>query len=134
MASDDIEGTTKYPIVPGHELAGVVEAIGASLTKFKPGDHIGVGCLVDSCLTCSNCTGGKEQKCSSKGGFTYTYGASDKYGRACVWPPESGTLGGYTDRMVIHERFGIKIPEGYPLECAGPIMCSGVTSECSVCV
>jgi D-arabinose 1-dehydrogenase-like Zn-dependent alcohol dehydrogenase len=121
-----------YPIVPGHELSGIVTGVGSDVTKFKVGDHIGVGCWVDSCLSCNECKAGREQWCKKEGTLTYN---SDKnpHGRASFAcckigdKPVKATLGGYSTVMVVHEHFGIKIPESYPLEAAGPVMCSGVT-------
>ena len=124
-AIESVAGKVTYPIVPGHELAGVCTAVGPGVTKFKVGDCVGVGCMVDSCLECANCKAGEEQKCSK--GNIATYNGKDKFGRAQTYPPGGATLGGYTTKMVVHERFGIKIPEGYPLEYAGPVMCAGVT-------
>jgi len=117
-------GSYSYPCVPGHELAGVVEAVGAKVTKFKVGDAIGVGCMVDSCMSCAACKRGDEQLCSRQTG---TYNAVPKNGRADTVPAGSATLGGYTTKHVVHEAFGVRIPAGYPLECAGPVMCAGVT-------
>jgi len=116
-------GKPEYPCVPGHELAGVVKQIGSKVTKFSVGDHIGVGCLVDSCLECNKCQAGNEQKCKKQVG---TYGGKDWSGRAKV-PGREQTIGGYTSIMVVQERFGIKIPKSYPLEMAGPVMCAGIT-------
>jgi uncharacterized zinc-type alcohol dehydrogenase-like protein len=112
-----------YPCVPGHELAGVCTRVGAAVTKFKVGDQVGVGCMVDSCLTCKSCLAGEEQKCSKQ---VATYNGIDKSGRAAPHGTKH-TLGGYTSKMVVHERFGILIPPSYPLECAGVVMCAGVT-------
>jgi uncharacterized zinc-type alcohol dehydrogenase-like protein len=114
----------RYPCVPGHELAGVCVAVGAAVTRFRVGDHVGVGCMVDSCLTCAACLRGEEQMCLKN---TNTYCAKPS-ARAGVPPgAPSHTLGGYTSVFVVHERFGIKIPAGYPLQAAGPVMCAGVT-------
>jgi D-arabinose 1-dehydrogenase-like Zn-dependent alcohol dehydrogenase len=120
-----VAGAVSYPIVPGHELAGVVTQVGSAVTRFAGGDHVGVGCLVDSCLSCDACLRGQEQNCSK--GSTSTYNGRDKHGRAASFPVGSQTLGGYTTRMVVHERFAVSIPKSYPLECAGPVMCAGVT-------
>ena len=115
----------RYPCVPGHELAGVCVAVGSAVTRFKPGDHIGVGCMVDSCLSCAACKRGEEQMCSSQVG---TYGALDKSGRAAPAPGQPRhTLGGYTSAFVVQEKFAVLIPPGFPLEAAGPVMCAGVT-------
>jgi D-arabinose 1-dehydrogenase-like Zn-dependent alcohol dehydrogenase len=95
------------------------------VTKFKVGDAVGVGCMVDACLACAACLRGEEQKCAK--GQTATYNGQNKHGRATTFPAGGATLGGYTTQMVVHERFGIRLPEGYPLEFAGPVMCAGVT-------
>jgi len=118
-------GEKKYPMVPGHELAGIVSEVGAKVTKFKVGAKIGVGWMVDSCGECTSCKNGYEQKCKKKS--TSTYADPDRFGRAAVYPKGSQTLGGYTDVFVVHENFGILIPDNYPLEYAGPVMCSGIT-------
>jgi uncharacterized zinc-type alcohol dehydrogenase-like protein len=120
-----VGGKVAYPIVPGHELAGVCVAVGPGVTKFKVGDQVGVGCMVDACLACAACKRGEEQLCSK--GNIATYNGRNKFGRAETYPAGGATLGGYTTKMVVHERFGIKLPEGYPLEFAGPVMCAGVT-------
>lgn len=113
-----------YPCVPGHELAGVVIEVGSKVTKFKVGDHAGVGCMVDSCGTCAGCKAGEEQKCRKQVG---TYNGKNLNGRAETFPVGGQTLGGYTQKMVVHENFGINLPKTYPLEMAGPIMCAGIT-------
>jgi len=123
-------GMKAYPCVPGHELAGICTAVGKNVTRVKVGDHVGVGCMVDSCLKCSACKRGEEQKCAKQVG---TYGAKNKNGRAATGPvggttlTPAHTLGGYTTQMVVHERFAIIIPKDYGLEYAGPVMCAGVT-------
>ena len=114
---------TSYPCVPGHELAGVVTAVGEKVTKLKVGDHVGVGCMVDSCLECKACKSGEEQKCSKQVG---TYNGKDWSGRA-AGDDDKVTKGGYSSKMVVHERFAISIPKTYPLEAAGPVLCSGIT-------
>ena len=111
-----------YPCVPGHELCGVVTAVGSAVTKFAVGDNVGVGCMVDSCLSCAACRRGEEQFCMKQ---VPTYGGKDRSGRAAS--PLGWTLGGYSKRTVVHERFVIRIPAGYPLAAAGPIFCAGVT-------
>eukprot|EP00658_Telonema_sp_P-2_P066274 TRINITY_DN55326_c0_g1_i1.p1 TRINITY_DN55326_c0_g1~~TRINITY_DN55326_c0_g1_i1.p1 ORF type:complete len:404 (+),score=84.53 TRINITY_DN55326_c0_g1_i1:200-1411(+) len=118
-------GSTQYPCVPGHELAGVCIQVGSKVTKFQIGQQVGVGCLVDSCQQCDACRGGNEQLCSKS---VSTYGATDNgSGRAETFPAGRETLGGYTTRMVVDENFGVLIPAEYPLECAGPVMCAGIT-------
>ena len=110
--------------VPGHELAGVVVEVGSKVSNVAVGDHIGVGCMTDSCLKCDACLRGEEQKCLKNVG---TYGAVDQHGRAQTYPLGRPVIGGYSSKMVIHERFGIRVPREYSLAAAGPIMCSGVT-------
>lgn len=122
-ASHNKINKANYPCVPGHELAGVVTQVGSKVTKVKVGQKVGVGCMVDSCLNCANCKKGEEQKCASTN--TGTYNNKDKHGRA--HHPGGYTLGGYTDKFVVHEHFTIIIPDTYPLECAGPVMCAGIT-------
>jgi len=114
----------QYPIVPGHEAVGICVSVGASVTKFKAGDHIGVGNMVDSCLQCRSCLGGDEQWCSW---MVSTYNGRDWSGRAATGAGVPYTLGGYSTAMVVHERFCIQIPPEYPLEHAGPVMCAGTT-------
>jgi len=120
-------GMTKYPCVPGHELAGVVTSVGKNVTKVKPGDKVGVGCLVDSCGGCLMCKGGDEQFCQKGSVQTYN-GQWKKYGR--VKTDTDWTFGGYSGHHTVPERFIVKVPEGYPLESAGPVFCAGVTMFC----
>jgi uncharacterized zinc-type alcohol dehydrogenase-like protein len=119
-------GMKAYPCVPGHELVGVCTAVGSKVTRVKVGDHVGVGCMVDSCMNCAACKRGEEQMCTKQVG---TYGGKDNgSGRAATGPgAPRHTLGGYTTRMVVDEKFSIIIPKSYPLENAGPVMCAGVT-------
>lgn len=124
--------STKYPAVVGHEQSGVAVAVGKNVTKFKVGDHVGVGCLVDGCGECAMCQQGHEQYCSKAkaGGEDFgvqVYQSKNVLGKAAVFPEDSYTQGGYATKMVIHENFAVKIPKDYPLECAGPILCSWIT-------
>jgi len=122
--ADNGLGMTKYPCVPGHELAGVVTSVGKNVTKVKPGDNVGVGCMVDSCRQCEMCREGAEQFCQK--GYVSTYGGAwTKYGR--VKTNTEWTFGGYSGQHTVPERFIVKIPEGYPLESAGPVFCAGIT-------
>jgi uncharacterized zinc-type alcohol dehydrogenase-like protein len=102
-----IMGKIQRPCCTGHELAGVVKSVGASVTKFKVGDHIGVGYMVDSCGKCKACLAGEEQKCPK---MVRTYNGPDKNGGAAVYPKGSLTLGGYTNIHVVNEKFGILLP------------------------
>ncbi|MFB6812832.1 NAD(P)-dependent alcohol dehydrogenase [Streptomyces sp. NPDC056387] len=106
-----------YPMVPGHEIAGVVAEVGPGVTKFSVGDHVGVGCFVDSCRTCEYCLRGQEQYCVQ--GMTGTYNARDKQGEP--------TYGGYSTHLVVDEGYTVRIPEGLPLDVAAPLLCAGIT-------
>ena len=108
-----------YPCVPGHEIIGRVVAVGSKVSKFRVGDVAGVGCLVDADLSCENCLNDREQNCL--GGATFTYNSPD---------PVSGgyTYGGYSDRIVVKEHFGIRIPPGADLAATTPLLCAGVTT------
>lgn len=110
-------GKTIYPLVPGHEIAGVVSAVGSEVTKFAVGDRAGVGCMVDSCRVCSNCLEGLEQYCSGK--RVLTYGSIDRDGNP--------TRGGYSEKIVVDEHFALRIPDGMALENAAPLFCAGIT-------
>ncbi|KAH8051492.1 sinapyl alcohol dehydrogenase [Aureococcus anophagefferens] len=111
------------PFVPGHEIAGVVAAVGADVEAFAVGDRVGVGCLVDSRQACGACDARDEHRCP---GQVMTYASPDRHGRCGGSTPQ--TAGGYADRVVVQERFAIKIPAALPLEAAGPLMCAGTTA------
>jgi uncharacterized zinc-type alcohol dehydrogenase-like protein len=111
-------GEAIFPMVPGHEIAGVVEAVGSGVTKFAVGDHVGVGCMVDSCRECDNCKAGLEQYCTG-GGMTGTYNALDKNGEP--------TYGGYSEKVVVDENYTVRIPDGLALDVAAPLLCAGIT-------
>src|SRR6267142_3182338 len=108
-----------YPCVPGHEIVGQVTKVGSAVTKFKPGDRVGVGCLVDSDRTCPNCKEGLEQFCPN---FVLTYGGPDKHGAAPV------TYGGYSESVVVDERFVLRIPDNLDPAGAAPLLCAGITT------
>lgn len=114
-------GPQKYPQVPGHEIAGVVTAVGKSVTKFKVGDKAGVGCMVDSCLECDSCKSGQEHHCETTG-FTGTYGSPQSSS------PTGITQGGYSNNIVVKDHFAIKIPENIELKYAAPLLCAGITT------
>jgi alcohol dehydrogenase (NADP+) len=111
-------GGCNYPLVPGHEIAGIIEEIGSEVTKFKVGDRAGVGCMVDSCGECEACLEGEEQFCLK--GATGTYDSIDKYGEI--------TKGGYSTHIVVDQDFVVHIPEGIGLDVAAPLLCAGITS------
>ncbi|OXB07828.1 NAD(P)-dependent alcohol dehydrogenase [Flavobacterium pectinovorum] len=114
-------GEQQYPQVPGHEIAGIVSAVGKNVTKFKVGDRAGVGCMVGSCMECDNCRHGEEQYCD-KGTTLFTYGYPDKTS------PSGITQGGYSNNIVVTEHFAIHIPEHISLQEAVPLLCAGITT------
>ena len=105
-------GPAKYPCVPGHEIVGRVTRVGANVTTFKVGDTSAVGCMVDSCRTCANCTDGLENYCTN--GATYTYNSADKHLGA-------HTLGGYSSSIVVDEAFVLRVPAGLDLAATAPL-------------
>ncbi|KWX69866.1 NAD(P)-dependent alcohol dehydrogenase [Paenibacillus jilunlii] len=111
-------GPVKYPLVPGHEIAGIVSQVGSEVTKYAVGDRVGVGCMVDSCGECANCHKGEEQYCLH--GMTGTYAAIDRYGQY--------TQGGYSTHIVVTEDFVVRIPDGIELDAAAPLLCAGITT------
>ncbi|WP_042147821.1 NAD(P)-dependent alcohol dehydrogenase [Paucisalibacillus sp. EB02] len=111
-------GPVNYPLVPGHEIAGIVTAVGPSVTKYRAGDRVGVGCMVDSCGECENCQNGEEQYCLK--GKVDTYAGVDKYGEP--------TQGGYSTHIVVPEDFVLRIPDNIDLDVAAPLLCAGITT------
>ncbi|GGU96146.1 putative zinc-type alcohol dehydrogenase-like protein [Streptomyces cavourensis] len=107
-----------FPMVPGHEIAGIVTEAGPGVTRFKAGDRVGVGCMVDSCGQCDACRMGREQHCAE--GNTQTYNALDRSGEP--------TYGGYSTHIVVREGFVVSIPEGIALDEAAPLLCAGITT------
>ena len=112
-------GQPRYPVVPGHEIAGVVTEIGSAVTKFAVGDRVGVGCFVDSCRECKNCRAGVEQYCTG-GGMVGTYNGVGKDGQP--------TQGGYSGSIVVDENYVLTIPAAIPLDAAAPLLCAGITT------
>jgi len=110
---------TRYPCVPGHEIVGRVSVVGAQVSNFKPGDLVGVGCIVDSCKHCEDCSEGLENYCDHMVG-TYNFPTADAPGH---------TLGGYSQRIVVHERYVLRIrhPEAQ-LAAVAPLLCAGITT------
>jgi uncharacterized zinc-type alcohol dehydrogenase-like protein len=106
-----------YPVVVGHEIAGVVEAVGAKVTRYSVGDRVGVGCFVDSCRDCANCRAGEEQHCLL--GSVSTYNSVGRDGLP--------TAGGYSSSIVVDENYVLRIPDGLPLDSAAPLLCAGIT-------
>ncbi len=111
-------GGAIYPMVPGHEIVGRVTKVGANVKKFKTGDLVGVGCLVDSCRTCASCREGLEQYCEN--GWVGTYNSLDKKGEP--------TYGGYSDHIVVDEAFVVRVPENLDLKAVAPLLCAGITT------
>jgi len=111
-------GEAIFPMVPGHEIAGIVTEVGPGVTKFAVGDRVGVGCMVDSCRECENCQAGLEQYCTR--GNVGTYNAVGKDGEV--------TYGGYSTHIVVDEAFTVRIPEGLALDEAAPLLCAGITT------
>lgn len=110
---------TIYPCVPGHEIVGRVTKVGSAVTRFKPGDIAAVGCLIDSDGTCPNCAAGLEQFCPAS---VFTYNSPDKHGTAPV------TYGGYSENIVVNERFALRVPPNLDLAGAAPLLCAGITT------
>ncbi|MEG4007248.1 NAD(P)-dependent alcohol dehydrogenase [Microcoleus sp. Pol11C1] len=111
--------STTYPIVPGHEIVGRVTQVGSAVTKFKSGDLAGVGCMVDSDGHCPNCKAGFEQFCQN---VIFTYNSPDKHKTAPV------TYGGYSDSIVVDERFVLRVPPNLDLAGVAPLLCAGITT------
>lgn len=118
MTRDEWGFNAPFPMVPGHEIAGVVRAVGSKVKKYKVGDHVGVGCMVDSCRECAHCKQDLEQYCLQ--GNTGTYGGTERDGSAV-------TQGGYSDVIVVNEDFVLSIPKNLPLDKAAPLLCAGIT-------
>lgn len=112
-------GWSYYPIVPGHEIVGRVIAVGADVSRYQVGDHVAVGCMVDSCMECDQCHRGEEQLCRQ--GMVGTYAGADRISGA-------PTQGGYSKHLVVREEFCLRMPEGLDLARAAPLLCAGITT------
>ena len=112
-------GMTNYPVVPGHEIVGKITKVGSEVTQLKVGDFAAVGCLVDSCRTCSSCEKDLEQYCLN--GWVGTYGGYDKH-------LNQSTHGGYSQKIVVDEHFVLKIPANLDLAAVAPLLCAGITT------
>ena len=108
-----------YPVVPGHEIIGRVISVGAAVTRFKAGDQVGVGCMVDSCQHCEPCDHGLEQYCEEFP--TMTYNGTDRHDHTV-------TYGGYSEKIVVSDKFVLKVPDGLDLAGAAPLLCAGITT------
>ena len=112
-------GNSAYPMVPGHEIIGRVTSVGPEVTRFKAGDHVGVGCMVDSCQHCAACEQGLEQYCEDHN--TATYNGIDRH-------DQTPTYGGYSEKIVVSDKFVLKVPDGMDLASAAPLLCAGITT------
>lgn len=112
-------GGSLYPMVPGHEITGIVARVGDKVTRFKVGDRVGVGCMVDSCKECSSCNEGLEQYCEKGNVQTYNSVALDG---------KTPNYGGYSKHITVNERFVVRIPDSLPLDVAAPLLCAGITT------
>jgi uncharacterized zinc-type alcohol dehydrogenase-like protein len=111
-------GEAIFPMVPGHEIAGVVSEVGPGVSRYRVGDRVGVGCMVDSCRECDNCKAGQEQHCVR--GNVQTYNGIGRDGEP--------TYGGYSTHVVVDENFVVRIPDGLSLDVAAPLLCAGITT------
>ncbi|CAK8578910.1 unnamed protein product [Lathyrus sativus] len=108
-------GFTTYPVVPGHEIVGVVTKVGDNVKNFRAGDKVGVGVMVESCQTCENCQQDLENHCPK---IVFTYNSPYKGTR---------TQGGYSDSVVVHQRYILQFPDNLPLDAGAPLLCAGIT-------
>ena len=112
-------GWSSYPVVPGHEIVGVVTAVGPEVTRFKEGDRVAVGCMVDSCQHCDQCDKGEEQLC--RNGNTQTYNGKDRV-------TGEPTYGGYSKHLVVRQEFVLSVPDALDMSKAAPLLCAGITT------
>ncbi|MGJ4789826.1 NAD(P)-dependent alcohol dehydrogenase [Leptospira koniambonensis] len=111
-------GGSIFPMVPGHEITGLVSKVGSKVTKFKVGDKVGVGCFVDSCRECEHCKAGLEQFCETGMSATYNGREQDR---------KTPTYGGYSNKIVVDQSYVLRIPDNLPLDAAAPLLCAGIT-------
>jgi uncharacterized zinc-type alcohol dehydrogenase-like protein len=117
QVNDEWDGST-YPMVPGHEIVGLVKEVGSRVTHYEIGDRVGVGCFVNSCRRCGPCIKGLEQYCVV--GPTLTYNDVERDGK-------TRTQGGYSNKIVVDENYVLRIPDNLPMDCAAPLLCAGIT-------
>lgn len=115
---DNDFGKSTFPMIPGHEITGVVSAVGSNVTDLKVGDHVGVGCFIDSCGECDHCLNGQEQFCEK--GVVVVFNSTDYEGNL--------TYGGYSQSIVVKDHFAVKIPDKMDLAVASPLLCAGITT------
>jgi len=118
--TDEAWGEAIFPMVPGHEITGLVQAVGSGVTKFRVGDRVGVGTYIDSCRECENCIRGLEVYCTGPGGSVPTYNSRDRNANP--------NQGGYSRHIVVDERYVVRIPNELGLDVAAPLLCAGVTT------
>jgi len=111
-------GQALFPMVPGHEIVGRVASVGASVSKFSPGQLVGVGVFIDSCRRCENCLAGLQQYCSE--GMTGTYNTMERDGKSVAY-------GGYSNLIVVDENYVVTVPESLDIQGVAPLMCAGIT-------
>lgn len=111
-------GRSAFPMVPGHEIAGVVSRVGSKATRYKTGDRVGVGCFIDSCRRCGPCKKNMQQYCDNAPSFTYNGFEQDK---------KTPTQGGYSSQIVVNEDYVLRMPDSLPLDAAAPLLCAGIT-------
>ena len=122
QVNNEWEGSnTIFPMVPGHEITGIVSNVGAKATRYKKGDRVAVGCMVNSCRKCDACTIGMEQYCTG-GGPTLTYNDEE-----FIEGKKMTTQGGYSNKIVVDENYVLTVPQGLPLDKAAPLLCAGIT-------
>ena len=112
-------GGSKYPVIPGHEIIGKVVSVGENVSKFKEGQLVGVGCMVDSCQQCESCKEGLEQYCEN--GMVGTYNGKDKH-------LGGHTFGGYSEKIVVDQKFVLNVPENLDTKAVAPLLCAGITT------
>lgn len=112
-------GGSKYPVIPGHEIIGKVVSVGENVSKFKEGQLVGVGCMVDSCQQCESCKEGLEQYCEN--GMVGTYNGKDKH-------LGGHTFGGYSEKIVVNQKFVLNVPENLDTKAVAPLLCAGITT------
>ncbi len=110
---------SSYPMVPGHEIAGIVTRVGSKVKKFRVGDQAGVGCFVDSCRKCEPCKSGEENYCDGHASWTYNGTEQDQ---------KTPTYGGYSSQITVDENYALKISKSLPLDKAAPLLCAGITT------
>lgn len=118
QVNDEWGGNSTYPMVPGHEITGIVTRVGPKVERYKVDDRVGIGCFIDSCRQCTPCLGGLEQYC--KEGPNLTYNGVEKDGK-------TRTQGGYSNKIVADENYVLHIPDNLPMDRAAPLLCAGIT-------